>query len=183
MVDPDRHLLEVKIFGATSDCPRTIGSCTGRRPRPTARCCASSSTYDRVAGVFDIGQQQAPAMTCTAAELQAYFGRRRALHRMGRHELAHREQRDAALTSLRFRTGVPAGQRPVEGVFNAARFGRCCCAGATGIGKTVHAVPLPARPVQELDKLFYLIIGHRPGACPGRAADHPSGANSPCRCG
>lgn len=114
---------------------------------------------------FDIGrQQEAPplAQQCTATELQAFF---EALCERfvawADDELAHRERRNAALTSLRFpHHEFRAGQRDLaKAVFNAARLGRCLLAQApTGIGKTVATLfpMLKACSVQELDKVFFL---------------------------
>lgn len=114
---------------------------------------------------FDIGRQQEAAplsQQCTALELQAFF---EALCERfiawADAELAHRERRDAALTSLRFpHEEFRAGQRDLaKAVFNAARLGRCLLAQApTGIGKTIATLfpMLKACPVQELDKVFFL---------------------------
>ena len=114
---------------------------------------------------FDIGrQQEAPPLSqqCTATELQAFF---EALCERfvawADDELAHRERRNAALTSLRFpHHEFRAGQRDLaKAVFNAARLGRCLLAQApTGIGKTIATLfpMLKACPVQELDKVFFL---------------------------
>lgn len=114
---------------------------------------------------FDIGsKREAPPLSqqCTAVELQAFF---EALCERfiawAEAELAHRERRDAALTSLRFpHEEFRAGQRDLaKAVFNAARLGRCLLAQApTGIGKTIATLfpMLKACPDQELDKIFFL---------------------------
>lgn len=114
---------------------------------------------------FDIGkQQEAPPLSqqYTAAVLQAFF---EALCERfiawADDELAHRERRNAALTSLQFpHPEFRAGQRDLaKAVFNAARQGRCLLAQApTGIGKTVATLfpMLKACPTQQLDKIFFL---------------------------
>lgn len=114
---------------------------------------------------FDIGsKREAPPLLqqCSAVELQAFF---EALCERfiawADAELAHRERRDAALTSLRFpHEEFRVGQRDLaKAVFNAARLGRCLLAQApTGIGKTIATLfpLLKACPVQELDKIFFL---------------------------
>ena len=136
---------------------------------------------------FDIGsKQEAPPLLqqCTAIELQAFF---EALCERfiawADAELAHRERRDAALTSLRFpHEEFRAGQRDLaKAVFNAARLGRCLLAQApTGIGKTIATLfpLLKACPVQELDKIFFLTAkgsGRSAGTgCTGDAPARPS---------
>jgi DNA excision repair protein ERCC-2 len=114
---------------------------------------------------FDIGkQQEQPPLSqhCTAGELQAFF---EALCERfiawADDELVHRDQRNTALTRLRFpHQEFRAGQRELaKAVFNAARLGRCLLAQApTGIGKTIATLfpMLKACPVQELDKVFFL---------------------------
>ena len=114
---------------------------------------------------FDVGrQQEAPPLTqrCTAIELQTFFEAlcERFIAWADR-ELAHRERRDAALTSLQFpHEEFRPGQRDLaKAVFNAARLGRCLLAQApTGIGKTIATLfpMLKACPPQELDKIFFL---------------------------
>lgn len=114
---------------------------------------------------FDIGRQlEAPPLVepCTAGELQAFF--ESLCERFidwADAELAHRERRDAGLTSLRFpHEDFRAGQRDLaKAVFNAARLGRCLLAQApTGIGKTIATLfpMLKACPEQDLDKVFFL---------------------------
>ncbi|CAM5517339.1 ATP-dependent DNA helicase [Eoetvoesiella caeni] len=76
-------------------------------------------------------------------------------------ELAHRQNRDRALESLRFpHAEFRSGQRPLaEAVYKAARGGRCLAAQApTGIGKTIGTLfpLLKAAPAAKLDKLFFL---------------------------
>ena len=168
--DPDRHLLEeVKTFkGDLGLMPENHRQLHWAQAQVYgALLCRQFDLAELTVSLvyFDIGrQQQAPAMTrqCTAAELQAFF---EALCERfiawADTELAHREQRDAALTSLRFpHEEFRAGQRDLaKAVFNAARLGRCLLAQApTGIGKTVATLfpMLKACPVQELDKIFYL---------------------------
>lgn len=114
---------------------------------------------------FDVdAQAEAPPLhqDCTATDLQAFF---EALCERflawAELELAHRSQRDAALTCLKFpHTEFRAGQRDLaKAVFNAARLGRSLLAQApTGIGKTVATLfpMLKACPGQELDKVFFL---------------------------
>ena len=114
---------------------------------------------------FDIDKQaEAPPLHqhCSATELQAFF---EALCERflvwAELELAHRSQRDAALTRLRFpHAEFRSGQRDLaKAVFNAARLGRSLLAQApTGIGKTVATLfpMLKACPGQELDKVFFL---------------------------
>ena len=114
---------------------------------------------------FDIDkQQEAPPLRerCSAPDLQAFFEalceRFLAWSEL---ELAHRSQRDAALTRLRFPyEAFRDGQRDLaKAVFNAARLGRGLLAQApTGIGKTIATLfpMLKACPGQELDKVFFL---------------------------
>lgn len=76
-------------------------------------------------------------------------------------ELAHRAERDEALSALRFpHADFRPGQRQLaEAVFKANASGRCLMAQApTGIGKTVGTLfpVLKALPQQRLDKVFYL---------------------------
>jgi DNA excision repair protein ERCC-2 len=113
---------------------------------------------------FDIGRQQETALTehCDAASLRQFF---EALCERflawADTEIAHRLQRDRALSALRFpHADFRAGQRRLaESVFRAARGGRCLLAQApTGIGKTIGTIfpLLKACPEQELDKLYFL---------------------------
>ena len=114
---------------------------------------------------FDVDQQaEAPPLLerCSAADLQTFFETlcERFLA-WAKLELAHRSQRDAALTRLRFpHEAFRAGQRDLaKAVFNAARLGRSLLAQApTGIGKTVATLfpMLKACPGQELDKVLFL---------------------------
>ncbi|WP_198962654.1 ATP-dependent DNA helicase [Mangrovitalea sediminis] len=76
-------------------------------------------------------------------------------------EMAHREARDQALTTLRFpHPDFRDGQRPLaEAVYKAACAGRPLMIEApTGIGKTIGTLfpQLKAMPGQKLDKIFYL---------------------------
>ena len=114
---------------------------------------------------FDIGkQQEAPPLLqqCSASDLQAFFEALcERFMAWADAELAHRAERDEALTDLRFPHGsFRDGQRDLaKAVFNAARLGRCLLAQApTGIGKTVATLfpVLKACPGQEIDKVFFL---------------------------
>ena len=76
-------------------------------------------------------------------------------------ELAHRGERDAALSALAFPHGqFRAGQRALaEAVYKANAAGLCLLAQApTGIGKTIATLfpALKACPTQRLDKIFFL---------------------------
>lgn len=76
-------------------------------------------------------------------------------------EMAHREARDQALSTLTFpHASFREGQRTLaESVYKAAVSGRCLLAQApTGIGKTVGTLfpMLKACPGQRLDKVFFL---------------------------
>ena len=168
--DPERHLLEeVKTFRGDLDLmpanhrhlhwaqAKVYGAMACRQFGLT------SLTVSLV--YFDIDQQtEAPPMLehCTAPQLQAYFEElcERFLA-WAELEVAHRSQRDAALTRLRFpHEEFRAGQRDLaKVVFNAARLGRSLLAQApTGIGKTIATLfpMLKASPGQELDKVFFL---------------------------
>jgi DNA excision repair protein ERCC-2 len=113
---------------------------------------------------FDIGLQQETCLEahCTAEELRHFF--EEACERFlawADRELAHRAQRDAALTALAFpHAGFRRGQRALaEAVFRAARAGRCLTAQApTGIGKTLGTLfpLLKACPGEAFDKVFFL---------------------------
>jgi len=113
---------------------------------------------------FNTGNQQETVFTerRTAEELRLHFEQHceRFLD-WARQQLAHRAARDAALDALSFPFGeFRHGQRPLaEGVYKAARAGRCLLAQApTGIGKTMGTLfpLLKAAPAQQLDKLFFL---------------------------
>ena len=76
-------------------------------------------------------------------------------------ELAHRQARDAVLSTLEFpHADFRTGQRDLsQAVYRSALNRRCLLAQApTGIGKTVGTIfpLLRAAPSQQLDKLFYL---------------------------
>ncbi|MCV2360492.1 ATP-dependent DNA helicase [Paucibacter sp. TC2R-5] len=113
---------------------------------------------------FNIGSQQ-ETLLCerhAAADLQVFFetlcGRFLA---WAQQELAHRGQRDEALSALAFPHGdFRPGQRDLStAVYRAAQTGRCLMAQApTGIGKTVGTIfpLLKACPGQQLDKVFFL---------------------------
>lgn len=126
---------------------------------------------------FEIGRQQETVLTeiCSAAQLQRGFETlcERFIDWADR-EIAHRRQRDQALTTLRFaHAEFREGQRPLaEAVFKAARQGRCLMAQApTGIGKTIGTLfpLLKACPGEALDKIFYL-TAKGPGAALALAA-------------
>ncbi|TFZ08115.1 ATP-dependent DNA helicase [Ramlibacter humi] len=113
---------------------------------------------------FDIATQKEKVLeqTHSRAELRAFFedlcGRFVA---WADQELAHREQRDAALTTLNFpHAEFRAGQRELaEAAWRAVTRGRCLLAQApTGIGKTVGTLfpVLKAAPAQKVDKVFFL---------------------------
>ncbi|HRO59822.1 MAG TPA: ATP-dependent DNA helicase, partial [Burkholderiaceae bacterium] len=116
---------------------------------------------------FDIGTQQETVLVEAheAAALQAFFEDQCARFlAWARSEAAHREARDAALTTLQFpMERFRPGQRDLAvAVYRCARSetgGRCLMAQApTGIGKTLGTIfpMLKACPGQGLDKLFYL---------------------------
>jgi DNA excision repair protein ERCC-2 len=113
---------------------------------------------------FDIGTQQETVLceTHSAQALQQHFEMQcERFLQWAEQELAHRAQRDAALTALRFpHESFRAGQRELaEAIYKAASHGRCLMAQApTGIGKTVGTLfpLLKAAPGQGLDKVFFL---------------------------
>lgn len=113
---------------------------------------------------FDIVTQKETVLceTHSAGALQQHFEVQcERFLQWAEQELAHRAQRDAALTALRFpHEAFRAGQRELaEAVYKAARHGRCLMAQApTGIGKTVGTLfpLLKAAPSQGLDKVFFL---------------------------
>lgn len=167
--DPDRRRLEeIKTFRGSLD-----------RQRPTHRrlhwaqakvyawllCQAEALPDIEVALVYlDLGSQEETLLTerCSAEELRAHFESlcERFLA-WAVLELAHRQQRDAALQALRFPFGdFRVGQRPLaEAVYRAAATGRCLLAQApTGIGKTMGTIfpLLKAAPGQRIDKIFFL---------------------------
>jgi DNA excision repair protein ERCC-2 len=121
---------------------------------------------------FDIGDQQETPVTrtFTRAELQDFFTEQcTRFLRWAEQELAHRAARDAALAALQFPyPEFRHGQRLLaEGVYRAARDGRCLMAQApTGIGKTLGTLfpLLKACPTQQLDRIFFLTA-----KTPGRA--------------
>ncbi|MES2818211.1 MAG: ATP-dependent DNA helicase [Pseudomonadota bacterium] len=106
----------------------------------------------------------------TAASLQLHFEQLcEAFLAWAQQELAHRQRRDQALTTLVFpHPRFRSGQRPLaEAVYKAASTGSCLLAQApTGIGKTIGTLfpLLKAFPGQALDKLFFLTA-----KTPGRA--------------
>lgn len=121
---------------------------------------------------FEIGTQKETPVTqhFSAAALQEFLAQEcgRFLA-WAQQELAHRAARDAWLTALRFpHPEFRHGQRLLaEGVYRAARDGRCLLAQApTGIGKTLGTLfpLLKACPTQGLDRVFFLTA-----KTPGRA--------------
>ena len=113
---------------------------------------------------FDIGTQDETVFTevQSAAQLRLFFETlcQRFLA-WAAQELAHRQARDAALSTLAFpHAEFRTGQRELsEAVYKTAANGRCLLAQApTGIGKTVGTVfpLLKAYPAHKIDKLFYL---------------------------
>ena len=97
-----------------------------------------------------------------AGELQRLFEERcESFLGHARGELAHASARDTALAALSFpHAEFRTGQRALsEGVYRAARAGRCLVAQApTGIGKTIGTLfpLLKAWPGAGLDKIFFL---------------------------
>ncbi|MDT9001849.1 ATP-dependent DNA helicase [Paucibacter sp. APW11] len=113
---------------------------------------------------FHVLKQQETVFSerCTAAELRAHFELlcQRFLG-WAEQQLAHVEQRNAALQVLAFPFGeFRQGQRALaEAVYRGAASGRCLLAQApTGIGKTLGTLfpLLKAMPGQRLDKVFFL---------------------------
>jgi DNA excision repair protein ERCC-2 len=168
--DPDRHLLEeIKTFkGDLEFMPANHRHLHWAQAKVYgALMCRQFDVPELTVSLvyFDIGRQQEAAplsQQCKADELQAFFEAlcERFIAWADR-ELAHRERRDEALTSLQFpHEEFRAGQRDLaKAVFNAARLGRCLLAQApTGIGKTIATLfpMLKACPSQELDKVFFL---------------------------
>lgn len=113
---------------------------------------------------FDIGTQQETVFRerATADELRRHFEEHcERFIAWAEQEAAHRDARDAALTTLAFpHAEFRRGQRPLaEAVYKAATQGRCLAAQApTGIGKTVATLfpMLKAAPSRGLDKIFFL---------------------------
>ncbi|MET0335590.1 MAG: ATP-dependent DNA helicase [Rhizobacter sp.] len=113
---------------------------------------------------FDIVTQREQVFTETfsADELRTHFESHcERFLAWAAQELAHRTQRDAALSSLAFpHTSFRTGQRELaEAVYRATVQGRVLMAQApTGIGKTVGTLfpMLKAMPGQQLDQVFFL---------------------------
>ncbi|TFZ00771.1 ATP-dependent DNA helicase [Ramlibacter henchirensis] len=113
---------------------------------------------------FDIGSQKETVLEAvhTRAELRAFFEAQcTSFLAWADQELAHRERRDAAMTTLAFpHPDFREGQRDLaEAAYRAAARGRCLLAQApTGIGKTVGTLfpVLKAMPGRRLDKVFFL---------------------------
>lgn len=113
---------------------------------------------------LDVGNNKETLLTerHSASALQAFFedlcGRFVA---WAQQEMAHRQARDAALSTLRFpHDDFRHGQRVLaESVYKGVASGRCLLAQApTGIGKTVGTLfpMLKACPAQQLDRVFFL---------------------------
>ncbi|SDG43098.1 Rad3-related DNA helicase [Pseudomonas abietaniphila] len=98
----------------------------------------------------------------SAAQLQTFYEAQCEIFlRWARQEMAHLQERNQALTELRFpHSEFRSGQRVLaESVYKAVSTGRCLMAQApTGIGKTIGTVfpMLKAAPSQKLDKVFFL---------------------------
>ena len=113
---------------------------------------------------FDVGSQKETVLveTFTALELQAFFDDHcQRFIAWAEQELAHRNERDQALTALAFpHDTFRQGQRQLaEAVYKATCTGTHLMAQApTGIGKTLATLfpLLKASPGQRLDKLFFL---------------------------
>jgi Rad3-related DNA helicase len=113
---------------------------------------------------YDIGSQRETHISESrdAAWLRAHFETHcERFLAWARQELAHRAQRDAALTALAFpHAAFRPGQRQLAAaVYRAARDGLCLAAQApTGIGKTVGTLfpLLKAAPAAGIDKIFFL---------------------------
>ncbi len=113
---------------------------------------------------FDVGSQKETVLAeaFSAVELQAFFEAQcQRFIAWAEQELAHRQARDQALTTLKFPYGeFRRGQRQLaEAVYKAACTGTHLMAQApTGIGKTLATLfpQLKAFPGQQMDKLFFL---------------------------
>lgn len=113
---------------------------------------------------FDIVSQRETVLSevFSAVALQDFFARQcERFIDWADQELAHRADRDHALTALGFPyPSFRTGQRPLaEAVYKAVGTGRCLMLQApTGIGKTLGTLfpMLKALPTQNLDKLFFL---------------------------
>ncbi|HZY18386.1 MAG TPA: ATP-dependent DNA helicase [Ramlibacter sp.] len=113
---------------------------------------------------FDIATQKETVLeeVQDRASLRAFFETQCGLFlAWARQEMAHRRDRDAALSALGFpHPQFREGQRELaESAYKAAAQGRCLLAQApTGIGKTVGTLfpVLKACPGREIDKLFFL---------------------------
>ncbi|WP_227367507.1 ATP-dependent DNA helicase [Halomonas sp. M20] len=113
---------------------------------------------------FDIVSQRETLLSevFSAAELQGFFNQQcERFIVWAEQELAHRTDRDHALSELKFpHACFRNGQRPLaEAVYKAVGTGRCLMLQApTGIGKTLGTLfpMLKALPIQNLDKLFFL---------------------------
>ncbi len=136
----DLRLADVPVEEPRAD---PAGARVFRRARASARRCSSKSIRRSRCG--SISKLSARA-SCN--------GRKR--------ELAHRDARDASLSTLSFpHAAFHEGQRKLaEGVYRAVKSGRCLMAQApTGIGKTIGTIfpVLKAMPAERIDKLFFLV--------------------------
>jgi DNA excision repair protein ERCC-2 len=114
---------------------------------------------------FDIVSQRETVLVeqHSAEALREYFeGQCELFLQWAARELAHRDERDAALTGLAFpHTSFHGGQRQLaEAVYRSVKAGRSLLAQApTGIGKTIGTIfpVLKAMPTERVDKLFFLV--------------------------
>lgn len=114
---------------------------------------------------FDVASQRETVLVeeHSAEALREYFESQcTSFLQWAQAELAHREARDASLTTLTFpHASFHEGQRKLaEGVYRAVKSGRCLMAQApTGIGKTIGTIfpVLKAMPAERIDKLFFLV--------------------------
>ncbi len=138
---------------------------------------------------FDVASQKETLIEAvhTRTELRAFFEQQCARFlAWADQELAHRGERDAALSALAFpHPSFRTGQRELaEDAYRAAAQGRCLLAQApTGIGKTVGTLfpVLKAAPARAIDKVFFLAA-----KTPGRqlaldAVDRIAGNDTPLR--
>ena len=113
---------------------------------------------------FDINSLQETPLTAlySATALRDFFeGLCEQFLVWAHREMAHRSERDTALTVLRFpHESFRPGQRELaEAVYKTSQAGSCLMAQATtGIGKTIGTVfpLLKSMPKQRLDKIFFL---------------------------
>ena len=113
---------------------------------------------------FDIGKQTETVLRelQSASALAAMFADQcERFVAWAEQEMAHRQARDAALSTLRFpHPAFRPGQRDLAAaIYKANSSARCVMAQApTGIGKTVGTLfpVLKAAPLHQIDKVFYL---------------------------